>query len=532
MSIRAYRRGHLVAALPIVCALLALGLVAGCGGGGQSCAGGERCACYPNGTCNTGLSCLSNVCVDQSSGAGGDAGTPGHGGEGGGAAGAAGSAAGAGGSVASGGSTGAGGTVAGTGGAIAGAGGSIAGSGGAAAGSGGARAGAGGSVAGTGGAIAGSGGSVTGGSSGTAGQGGGAGGACRLFETVPGGSTSVPTVFVLVDRSGSMFGCVASAIGSVTCADQNNTPWAILRTGVLSVIQDLQSSVRFGFGAFTGNAAMNQCPLFEQVSTSLNNYAAIDALYGPLGAIMGKAETPVGDALDRAKAVLDADTTAGPKYILFVTDGEPDYCNDGLTLCPIDSVVGRLQSLRTSGITTLVFGIQNGSTTGVPLPTLQAFANAGANQPVAPVVAAGDTINAISDQCQTTTPWRTDLAAAGKTFARGVSVGSYAGASGGATVYQPNPADAQALEALIATTVGGLKSCFFDLANGLAVDLSKADQASVSIENQTIPRSDSNGWRMVTSTRLELVGTACTLWRQPTSRSIDFQFPCGVVTGS
>jgi hypothetical protein len=373
---------------------------------------------------------------------------------------------------------------------------------------------------------------MSGGAGGPGGTGsGGTGGACRLFQTVPGGSTAVPTVFLLVDRSGSMFGCAGDPVGASSCADPANTPWAILRTGVLSVIEDLQASVRFGFGAFTGNVANNQCPLFEQVSTGLNNHAAISTLYGPLGAITGKAETPVGAALDRAKAVLDADATTGPKYILFVTDGEPDYCNDGVSLCPVDSVVGRLQSLRTSGITTLVFGIQNGSATGVPLPTLQAFANAGAGQPVAPVVQAPADINAISDQCQTIQPWRTDLAAAGKTFARGISVADYAGSGGTATVYKPNPADAQALEALIATTVGGLKSCYFDLVNGLAVDLSKVDQASVSIESLVIPRSDTNGWRMVNPTRLELVGSACASWRQPTSRSIDFNFPCGVVTG-
>jgi hypothetical protein len=329
-----------------------------------------------------------------------------------------------------------------------------------------------------------------------------------------------------------MFGCAGDPVGLSSCADPANTPWAILRTGVLSVVEDLQASVRFGFGAFTGNVANNQCPLFEQVSTGLNNHAAISTLYGPLGAITGKAETPVGAVLDRAKAILDADATTGPKYILFVTDGEPDYCNDGIALCPVDSVVGRLQSLRTSGITTLVFGIQNGSTTGVPLPTLQAFANAGAGQPVVPPVPAGYDIYAFADQCQGIQPWRTDLAAVSKTWARGVTVADYTtGSAGTATVYKPNPADAQALEALIATTVGGLKSCYFDLVNGLAVDLSKVDQASVSIESQTIPRSDANGWRMVNPTRLELVGSACATWRQPTSRSIDFNFPCGVVTG-
>jgi hypothetical protein len=289
--------------------------------------------------------------------------------------------------------------------------------------------------------------------------------------------------------------------------------------------------VRFGFGAFTGNFAMNQCPLFEQVSTGLNNHAAISALYSPLGAITGKAETPVGGALDRAKAILDADTTSGPKYILFVTDGEPDYCDDGSSLCAADSVVGRLQSLRASGITTLIFGIQNGDSTGVPRPTLQAFANAGAAEPVLPAVPAGSDVTAIGDQCQLVTPWRTDLSAAGKSFARGASLGAYTASGGGAAaVYQPNPADAKALETLIATTIGGLKSCNFDLVNGLAVDASKLDQANVRIENQTIPHNDSNGWRMVTPMRLQLVGTACTLWREASSRTIDFQFPCGVVT--
>jgi hypothetical protein len=376
---------------------------------------------------------------------------------------------------------------------------------------------------------------MAGGAGGVAGTGsGGTGGACRLFQTVPGGSTAVPTVFLLVDRSGSMFGCAGAAVGTGTCAEPNNSTWNVMRAAVLSVVEDLQASVRFGFGAFTGVRATNMCPIFEQVSVGLNNHAAISGLYSPLGAITGKAETPVGAGLARAKAILDADTTAGPKYILFVTDGEPDFCDDGSSICAFDSVVAHLQALKAAGITTLIFGIQHSGGTTVPANALQSFANAGASQPVLPALRQLETIESISDQCQPIQPWRDELAAAGKTFVRGVSLGSYitSGPGGTATVYQPNPADAQALETLIATTVGGLKSCAFDLANGLAVDLSKVDQASVRIESQTIPRNDTNGWRMVNPMRLELVGTACALWRQPTTRSIDFQFPCGVVTGS
>jgi len=80
----------------------ALLAAAGCGGGSSKAAGTVGGACYPNGTCNTSLTCLSNVCVDAT-GVGGKGGGPG------GATGAGGSSAagqsGAGGSAGAGGSS-------------------------------------------------------------------------------------------------------------------------------------------------------------------------------------------------------------------------------------------------------------------------------------------------------------------------------------------------------------------------------------------------------------------------------------------
>jgi hypothetical protein len=56
----------------------ALVLAAGCGDGGSSCQpGSEKCSCFMNGTCNAGLTCASNTCVDLMT-------TPGTGGVGGG----------------------------------------------------------------------------------------------------------------------------------------------------------------------------------------------------------------------------------------------------------------------------------------------------------------------------------------------------------------------------------------------------------------------------------------------------------------
>jgi hypothetical protein len=73
------------------------GGVGGAGGNDASAMGGEGQPCYPNDTCNAGLSCLSNLCVDAGSGgtagaagAGGSAGSSGASGTGG-TAGAAGS---------------------------------------------------------------------------------------------------------------------------------------------------------------------------------------------------------------------------------------------------------------------------------------------------------------------------------------------------------------------------------------------------------------------------------------------------------
>jgi hypothetical protein len=445
--------------------LLLLALpVNGCGSDSDTCTGGERCACYANGTCNTGLRCLSNTCVD----AGDDSG------EGGAAVGDAGSA------------------------------------------SGGNQAPVGGAFdvsAGAPGDNPGSGASST--------SDGGAGGAsptCRTFETYPDGTA--PTVFVLVDGSGSMFHCL-STTSAASCPDLSDTPWAALKAGTLDMIQKLEGSVRFGFGTYAGEQS-GTCPDFTKVAAALNNSQAIEAVYSAVTPPT-KGETPTSKVLGSVKEILSADPSPGRKYVLLVTDGEPDFCDDGNSVCAVDASVGALQDLHAAGITTLIFGVDSTLST-VSGATLQAFADAGAGQPVSSVAGNGATVK---DQCQTSSGWVSAFNASG---AVGSSVGSY-GSSGGATVFRPDPTDQAALTKLFATAVSGIKSCLFDLAAGLSVDLTKLASAKVTIEGQSIPRDDSNGWRMKTPTQLELRGSACELWHDPDHRTIDFKFPCGVVVG-
>ena len=63
--------------------VVAAAMAGACGGGTSMttpppCEGMERCNCYPNGTCNTGLDCLSNLCVATSTGVAGRERNGGH----------------------------------------------------------------------------------------------------------------------------------------------------------------------------------------------------------------------------------------------------------------------------------------------------------------------------------------------------------------------------------------------------------------------------------------------------------------------
>jgi hypothetical protein len=337
-------------------------------------------------------------------------------------------------------------------------------------------------------------------------------GGCQHIEVnfVP----KIPTVFVLVDRSGSMF----------TASNGGTAPWEPLKTGALQVIQELQAEVAFGWGAFTGING-GTCPVFDSVAPALNNFTAINAVYQPLGALpMAKAETPVAKGLAAAQSALMASPVDGDKYILFVTDGEPDFCDDGDSDCPLDDVVYSLQSLKAAGTSTIVFGLQNSN---VPAMTLQSFANAGAGDPVA-LPFSGDA-QSVYYACQGVPGWLAERTAAAKTGMDILGTYTAVGAGGAAKYYQPDPADQDALTTQLRSVLSGVKSCTFDLGGQISVNLDLLSEASVAIEGQPVPLSPTDGWNMTTDTQLELTGTACATWRKPETKKIDFNFPCDII---
>jgi hypothetical protein len=314
-------------------------------------------------------------------------------------------------------------------------------------------------------------------------------------------------VYLLVDRSSSMF--MAATLGGPTA-------WPAIKTPLLQTVQTFQDQIRFGFSAYTGVVGTT-CPLdLTSVSTmSLDNYAAINAVYGPLGGTPAKSESPTAYALASLRPTLIAAT--GAKYLFLITDGGQDFCNDTDPVCADDAVVNELQLLEAAGIETHLFGVSPGSTF-LTVAELQSFANAGAGA----AVVSGSTN--LASRCAGVSEW----AALSKSYGRaaGQALGTYQTMGGATPAVSLDPSDPTAIETSLLRSTSTLKSCVFDLRSG-SVNLSKLGEASVLIDGEPVPQ-DGTGWQMNSATELDLVGQACTRWRDPATGGISFDFPCDV----
>lgn len=299
-----------------------------------------------------------------------------------------------------------------------------------------------------------------------------------------------PTVLFLVDRSSSMF---------------DSKYWEPLKAAVLEVIKGLEHEVRFGFVAYTGVNG-GTCPMLNSVaSITLGNAAAIEAAYNassvdPRVESGGmKTETPTMWAIDATVPKLLAVTEPGSKYLVLVTDGEPDFCDDGREPCAKDLSVAAVQNAFTAGIGTFVLGLG-----GVNPAPLQDLANAGAGQPV-------------------TMPTQ-DLSYCGSNPLKG----TYAPTGGAAEVFSP-AVTTNALADQLRTVIAGVKSCTFQLDATLKIVPEQAGMGQVLLDGMPLTYQSPDGWQMKGNGAVELVGAACKQLQAPTTKGIVFNFPCGTV---
>jgi hypothetical protein len=295
----------------------------------------------------------------------------------------------------------------------------------------------------------------------------------------------VPSVFILVDRSGSMF---------------EHNLWSPLEDGVLAVVEQLDKDIRFGFSSYTGQQGM-QCPQLSMVvPIADHNYAAIKQAYTAITKPQYKAETPTSLAISAVSKILQQEPANSPKYILLVTDGEPDFCDDPNVTCSRDAVVAAAQAAYAQGIGTFIFSVGGEVDRG----HLADVANAGTGQPVV------DRQMAVHYQCPN-------------------SLATYAAVSGNAPFFEPDVNDRGALVAALSGTIAGVRSCVFDLQGKLKIDLAQADQGMVEIDGVKVEYGGSDGYRMNSPTQLELLGTSCQRLKLAQTKSIAIDFPCKAV---
>jgi len=304
---------------------------------------------------------------------------------------------------------------------------------------------------------------------------------------------------------------------------------------VLQVIQELQAEVRFGFSAFTGHQG-GTCPVMDTVAPALGNHDAIAAVYNGLARTDIKGETPTTMALNLVRDSLLADTTPGGKYVLFVTDGEPDFCSDGSPICPVDSVLHAIQSMYTQGIGTFIFGLTTTSNQ-VPPGGLQAWANGGRGLPAQLFLrnqsdTQGFTPTQLYDECFNGVPqWAAEATALGRDRINNPTLATYSPVGGTAPVYQPNLTNQMELTNQLRSVIAGVKSCRFDLQGEIEVVLDRAGEGKVFVQDVEVPydATGTNGWHMASPTEVELVGQACIDWQTPEKTKIHFDFPCEIV---
>jgi hypothetical protein len=309
-----------------------------------------------------------------------------------------------------------------------------------------------------------------------------------------------PTALLVVDRSSSQW-------------DQYpNHTWEPMKAGILEVVADVQADIRVGVVTYTGQnggACPDLFPAAAQITFDKNNLPSIQAAINSVDQPPYKGETPTAAAIQQALPVLLADPSPGEKVMLLVTDGDPDFCNDPDRICAMDAVIGAVQDAFEQNVLTTVFGLQRAE---LSERHLQDVANAGAGLPVA-LPPGVNSVEDLRNRCRNNPV--------------GSLQGTYSPQAGNAQFFQANGTDQIALGAALDAVIYGIRSCVFDLAGAAEINPELVSDATITIEDGApLVFGDPNGWTLRTETQVELLGGACQQLKDPSTGSIDFDFPC------
>jgi len=366
----------------------------------------------------------------------------------------------------------------------------------------------------------------TGGASSPGGTGGTSGtdpGICQHLSAVP--TPQVPTVEIVVDTSSSMF-------------ETNPSAWSVLYTaldGPDSAIKPLQDQIYFGYASYKGLKGTSEtdpaCATMTTVAPALSNFDAIDKVYKAVGdsytpSNPPKWETPTDYAITYAVGELQKfmPMPPGPKYILLVTDGNPNTCVVQDPQCGQDYAIKAVQDAYAAGIGTFVLGVGdivvNGNSgcmgTGARcgLDHLQDIANAGVGAPVASAPGCDD---------PTSTGCQLRYASCNQGMLLTAAYTPAAPAVGTPFAVDTGANDAQTkLKAALSSLLNSAVPCTFELD---VIVMGNPALGIVSVGGTPVTYDVPDGWVLeMDSFHVTLQGGACEAYRNGGEVSIDF--PC------
>ena len=313
-------------------------------------------------------------------------------------------------------------------------------------------------------------------------------------------SRVIPTVQLVIDGSGSMeddFG--------------DTTRWSAVRDALLSesgIVQRLDAVVEFGMSIYqTGGQGMNSCPALTGPAPAIDNFEAINAawLERPDGA------TPTAEAMEAVVASMSGtvnqpDEAYAPQIIILATDGAPNGCAGGLDwalwvgctfINPMDpACAGLNMMLENDGYVRTLQAARDAQAKGIRVYVLD-LSEGGINQAELQKVA-------------------------------NVGVGLEENATPPAPLYVPS--DPAALATALETIIGGAATCSLALEGEITnLDRACGPSSMVKLNGEPVACGDANGWRIVDSTHIELVGEACSRWLSSTDAILDARFACDLV---
>jgi hypothetical protein len=294
-------------------------------------------------------------------------------------------------------------------------------------------------------------------------------------------------------------------------------------TGVVATLQD---KVRFGFTSYksvTAPLGDPTCPVLVSTDLKINNFDTIKTAYTTVGVTPTgyfKWETPTGASVAAVAKTLAnfKPDPPGPKFILLVTDGDPDTCTIHDPNCGQDESIKAVQDAYAAGIGTFAIGIGdivNSLDTSLRggKDHLQDLANAGSGQPVAP-----NTVNYGYSQC---------VAATGGLTATYAAAGQTPGTAAYFTVSAADGKTAQTqIAAAILASLAQTRSCTFNMDAKVTGD---ASLGTLSVNGQTLTYGDPNGWQLGADlVSVTLSGSACDGWKKDGGK-LNVVFPCKLV---